>query len=488
MPMSPYPYDLVPDSIWNERWLSLSRSICASQQLAENAKFPQIARFLGQLREFAEAQFYYFYYGFSRKDDVEVGDCLDKYSKFLDQNLVVDYKTPPDYVLRVLIDQIIHDYEVVHRALVQRLDTSSILATSGSVDSVERSARKVKEADQNDSEDSFLDQKANLKFADRFATYILEQVDQTLKRNGTPNVISYFNRSAQIRLIPYDNTALIGVPVTAAMTNDYRDLLAIPHEIGHYVYWHGEFNNYRIRDVLNYIVEGEMPFLKNWIEEIFSDVFGIFVLGTLRGNILDWIFKLVKDNKPDFSHMYNNVYPFNTIRPYISLIAINKYLDFFELSNDKNAAHNNLLTYYASEIKEFNRLAGGMEKFKVMNRLGESEYILIKDLLCLLDNIIGLIVDNVVEPILILKLQQNNPNIYNTIASPRDLGNFIPESDETYGQERPKPKTLAFEIIRENTDLWNSTKMPIEPSIWKVVFEAGGWVVKGPEASIGGKT
>lgn len=109
-------------------------------------------------------------------------------------------------------------------------------------------------------------------------------------------VITYFQKTGSIRIIPYAPIALIGIPYT--VQRDYRDFLAIPHEIGHYVYrragWLSHDTYRSLRELITYHVELEnrdpvnkrpLPtptipnYIQEWIEEIFADYYGCCIAG-----------------------------------------------------------------------------------------------------------------------------------------------------------------------------------------------------------------
>ena len=475
-----------PDTYWLKRWCSLRHSISMSQLLANDKGFTEIECFLKQLKIFAELQFYYFYCGFSDKKNLR-NLCFDnKYKHFKEQDLVVDYAYPPDYVLRVIIDQISHDYDVIHRALTQRLyseETYSVnLANDRPCEEAEalnannaNNITKPRSKDPGESEETvqqikILGHKGTLELADDWASLLLCRVKHAFKKkdNGEPilpNVISYFNRSAQIRLIPYANTALIGVPITAAMTAKPRDLLAIPHEIGHYVFWHGTVDERRIRDILRDIVQGEMPYLQNWIEEIFSDVFGLIVGGEVV--MLPWIISMIKDNQPSLSVTDTGIHPINAIRPYIYLNTIkalhksinnellkkeminsipippdlreklemaipSSFIDTrsqmeTETQKKQKKKNSNLSSteslnkktkfstegeieqfwkYFEDYIQEMNRIAGGFEGFKTKNNLGEIDIISLEKLNASLNQVILKIIELIIDKIYVLGKSQ----------------------------------------------------------------------------------
>jgi hypothetical protein len=119
-----------------------------------------------------------------------------------------------------------------------------------------------------------------LDIADKLAwKYLQPALEANLVEQGT-TVLTYFQKSASIRLIPYAPVALIGIPPTAfrtpgAETTDdtlvARDLLTTAHEVGHYVYRRGTFNEKPIYRELAERIKDILPQYKRWAEETFAD-------------------------------------------------------------------------------------------------------------------------------------------------------------------------------------------------------------------------
>jgi hypothetical protein len=94
-------------------------------------------------------------------------------------------------------------------------------------------------------------------------------------------VMTYFQNSASIRIIPYASVALVAIPFTA--TEVKRDYLALPHEVGHYVYRHGKIKGKSIPQALGQrLMELDPPsprWARRWKEEIFADLYGCLIGG-----------------------------------------------------------------------------------------------------------------------------------------------------------------------------------------------------------------
>jgi hypothetical protein len=96
-----------------------------------------------------------------------------------------------------------------------------------------------------------------------------------LRENTT--AVTYFQKSTNIRVIPYAPVALVGLPFTAL--ENKRDFLAIPHEIGHYVFRHGQ----DVATNLQGAVPQQPAWRRRWLEEIFCDAYGALIAGPVAG-------------------------------------------------------------------------------------------------------------------------------------------------------------------------------------------------------------
>jgi hypothetical protein len=137
-----------------------------------------------------------------------------------------------------------------------------------------------------------------------------------------PNVatpLTYVRTNAGIRLIPYGSRPLISFPSSALATELKRDFLAIPHELGHYLFWRGRDAQgklffKRIAELDQY--QNAPDWLKAWTEEIFSDIVGTLIGGpvtvlSLQDMMLEKVGNL-------FVHDDGH-YPPPAIRPYVGL-------------------------------------------------------------------------------------------------------------------------------------------------------------------------
>ena len=95
--------------------------------------------------------------------------------------------------------------------------------------------------------------------------------------------ITFMRTSTKIRIAPYVDIAFIGLPPSIAILEETESMLTIPHEVGHYVYWNGRAGEGRVRSMIENILDQQIapPYLYDWAEEIFSDVFACVTAGPI---------------------------------------------------------------------------------------------------------------------------------------------------------------------------------------------------------------
>lgn len=234
----------VVNTVWLERWqtlnnlmnvirndtqqqMSLRTGANALTRRQDNA-INRLLKTLTCLQTFGQAQFEYFYNGFYGQPPT----------------LPISAKYPPDYALMTTLDQISYDLRVLNHAISQRLSLINGLNTT-------------------------------LEKADVLTRAALEQA--AVFGLSNTQAITYLQKSASIRVIPYANVALIGVPYTAVSVP--RDFLAIPHEVGHFVFWKGNINGKKIAGRIFKEALKQDGWVNRWLEEMFADVYGTFVAG-----------------------------------------------------------------------------------------------------------------------------------------------------------------------------------------------------------------
>jgi hypothetical protein len=307
-------------SVWNSRWYAQKARLDALESTLGDPKIviPRKATLYSlvkRLRSFAEGQFCFFHDGFGATGN------LEQVSGF-----------PPEYVLRATLEQITFDLDVVERAMRQRRSPDA--NTLGTADSLAWSALKP-------------------------------AVDANLIRNDyqeNPTVVTYLKKSPSIRIIPYAPVALIGIPFT--VTSVPQDYLAIPHEIGHYVFRNGKPNDVnQLRQIVAERVASVSPqYIVKWVEEIFSDVYGGKVGGPVMG--LDFQDLQLEELGEKFT-TDDGEHPVPVARPYIYSSVLDSIGAYPNARAKLNARWQAKLNGRGNPL-EFDRSTGGQTSLNVV--------------------------------------------------------------------------------------------------------------------------
>lgn len=237
--------------VWDERLQALDSLIYAlagDYDTLSLSRWGTLKPLLKCLQAYGRDQFAYFRTGFNA-GRLEAWD---------------DY--PPAAIYSIVLNQIGYDLEVWQRAVEQRLSGPANVTQT-------------------------------LKEADKLAWLALKPaIDLGLLPTDT-TVVTYFQKSPVSRVIPYAPVALIGVPFTCLTVT--RDHLAIPHEVGHYVFWHAKVPagqagagtplhavlRDRAFEALRAFVTVDAPefptWCYHWLEEVFADVYGALIAGPI---------------------------------------------------------------------------------------------------------------------------------------------------------------------------------------------------------------
>lgn len=226
---------------WERRWEAVKAEIdhmlATMKQQDKSARQSTLQSVLTALRVFGEDQLNFFLQGFGPQAKV-----------FLEPSTLY----PPDYALRATLDQMVHDMSVIVRSWEQRQPG---LAS----DMMRKTLNKA-------------DLLANGALAPAIQHGLLEPA----------TVVTYFQKDTNVRIIPYAPVSFVGLPITCQTVP--LDLLAIPHEVGHYVYRYGrvrsgEHQGSRFDAALTQRYGGQSPWRQAWMEEIFADVYGSLIGG-----------------------------------------------------------------------------------------------------------------------------------------------------------------------------------------------------------------
>ena len=205
-----------------------------------------------------------------------------------------DDRYPLDFLLEATAHQVSFDIDVLLRAIAHRSETSSTPAM-----------------------------RATLALADRLAIDAIELA----VRHGLVErtvLLTYFQKSPTIRLIPYAPLAMIGFDFAAV--GDHSRLLAVAHETGHSVYRQMMVNyaadlDAQIEAAAAPAAEGESwpAWLLAWQEEIFADIYSVLVAGPIATLGLQ---QLVQTGRRASLVIDDGDHPLGVLRPEIAIATI----------------------------------------------------------------------------------------------------------------------------------------------------------------------
>ena len=180
-------------------------------------------------------------------------------------------------------------------------------------------------------------QAQNLFMADIISEHALGQAVENRFLHQTP-IITYLKEDISIRPVPYAEVMLISIayatmlePVTSdeaevSFRKVSRDLLAIPHEVGHHLYWKGHMPGKK-RSVYKQLQKRlkkakirEWDWRRNWLEEIFADAYGLLVAGPVMALSFQ---DLLTDNPPAQFREDTGDHPISALRPFIQTRILN---------------------------------------------------------------------------------------------------------------------------------------------------------------------
>ncbi|MEM7531483.1 MAG: hypothetical protein AAF639_04865 [Chloroflexota bacterium] len=253
--------------LWDRRWKAINNVLELIQIRYEKAFQEEdavkrdftIFATLYQLQLFGKAQFHFFHDGFFTKQIFDLAEIPQNDRTFQLPHYIACHSFE-EHVLYRTLDQIAEDAVVIQRASEQRII----------------SIQQAEDDNQDPEKAPF-----TLVDIDKLTYSALRSVNDYLA-NPRETVLTYFQKSANVRVIPYAPVAMIGIPITSVGLHMghgvAEDLLVIPHEVAHHLYWNGKANtNQTIQRALTQKIGGNS--VRRWTEEIFADVVGCLIGG-----------------------------------------------------------------------------------------------------------------------------------------------------------------------------------------------------------------
>lgn len=416
---------------WQDRWQALTEQLeqmSTTYSQSSDTINVSLQALTESLLAFSKDQFNFFWDGFKNKQ------------------LLPSMLLPRRHVLRATLDQVAFDMAIIQRISSQR-------------------ARPELQSTQ--------------ELADKLAQRALNvAIDGGLLPKCS--VLTYFNKSANIRIIPYAPIALIGVPFSATKVN--RDLLAIPHEVGHFVYHHAPGLAAQLHDCIPLYPD----WINHWLEEIFADVYAAFVAGPVCGLSLQG---LLLDNSQEKFVADDGEHPPDAVRPSGVAHAL-RHLGDKQVADDLDHLWQDQLAarHYPAEFTPRNSTTAA--SFDQAQELIAQTAVLFLDFLenergltrptpwtsgnkadDTLFNSFDTFCDSLTVTQYHLKVEGATVGVYkpgSSLENARPLGTTQTWRDWIKADSRANPKT----------------QLPAQA--WAPVFTAGHWPVKGPESNANG--
>jgi hypothetical protein len=239
----------ISENLWRHRWDVLQYTIDAAKDasiLKTGVYYDVYCNLLDNLKGFAQQQYIFF-------------------TSHAKKNRPIPKGYTHDNALASTLNQVSLDLVALTQTFFQRH-----AAMAGGIENVQES----------------------LAFSDRLANAALNIGKSNALVSKKAAVLTYLQKWPGARVIPYSDIALIGVPFTTASyaksPRVTRDLLAVPHEVGHYIHWNGAIqkNGSTQQSYYNLLVkrlkDKDTPaWARRWAEEVFADVYGCLVAGPM---------------------------------------------------------------------------------------------------------------------------------------------------------------------------------------------------------------
>lgn len=450
-------------AIWNGRWHALEQNmtdvLTPLNDKEEKAGWEiTLASTLACLRTFGKKQFCFFQNGFQN------GRLMDS------------PRLKAEYAIRQTLDQVSFDLAVLHKVQSQRHPDLSTLRD-----------------------------RQTLQLADQLAYRALQPaIDAGLIYITT--TLTYFQKAMHVRVIPYAPVALIGIPYTCTgiydadgqlvqnsddSTHTARDFLAIAHEVGHHLFWHGKQDNIPLRSLLRSRLSARPAWRMGWLEEVFADVYGALIAGpVLALDFQELIYENSDLEEDDGEH------PVGAIRPFV-------YTDTLAMIKDKHGEPK-----YVNSAKELEKKWENARKKRDKmdsfhpKKAGPDAAVSLDDARSHLHEVIEVILE-LLQPMEAVRQDEawsaDNPNpdiyLYQTF---RDEVLTQPDgTPPTFQSEPPGSGLEEVTLVDDNIITWEEGKplvkwfsffaeaqahaLTLLPETWSTLLEGSGWAAGGPE-------
>ncbi len=421
------------NTVWKERWQALAEQLGQMSTIYSQSSIPvgpSLHALTESLLAFGEDQFDFFWDGFNN------------------DRLLPSMVLPREHVLRATLDQVAFDMAIIQRIHAQR-NQAELLPTQELADKLAQQALNV-------------------------------AIDGGLLPKCS--TLTYFNKSANIRIIPYAPIALIGIPFSAVKVK--KDLLAIPHEVGHYVYHHAP----GFAAQLHALIPLYPDWINHWLEEIFADAFAAFVGGPVCGLSLQ---EMLLDNSQEKFVTDDGAHPPDAIRPFGFAAALRHLGDIQAADGLDTLWQDQLATrHYPADFTPYNSaVAASFDQAKeliahtavlFLNFLSKEQGLTRPTPWSSGNKAVDTLYDSFDTFCSSLTVEQ-----YYLKVDSGNVGVFQQSSSSNLENTRPLGSTQTWrDWIKADSRANPNTKLPAQA--WVPIFTVGHWPVKGPESNSDG--
>jgi hypothetical protein len=311
--------------------------------------------------------------------------------------------------------------------------------------------------------------------------------------------------------VPYAPVALVGIPYSAISSP--RDLLAIPHEVGHYVFRDGHIRSGRFADsrfsaALQSQFDHQPAWYNDWMEEIFADVYSCLIAGPVAALSFQ---EIATDSPRSHFTADDGEHPVSALRPAIYHGALRRIqgceytlnqlerqwqMWLIERGNPATIALAGVdkpvsLAQVAAEIDD--KVVGLLLQEQFLGRLlpnngaapqgmwseplryGEGVEVLYQRF------------DEYVAAVRRSEKAQAMPKLMRYADEPAKLYLESPRATTTAKAQNLGATGLWIDAIKEaaeKTAQFDDPVFTVPPEIWTVLLNAGGWAVEGPGGAI----
>ncbi|MBV7330657.1 hypothetical protein KFU94_20910 [Chloroflexi bacterium TSY] len=311
-------------------------------------------------------------------------------------------------------------------------------------------------------------------------------------------VITYMQQNTAIRLLPYYDVLFIGIP--SSISREYAVLpilyLAIPHEIGHYLFRYGTIDGQFAYQKLEQALDDQNinDWRRHWLEELFADAYGCLVAGPI--SVLS-IQEYIADNLPARLLENSPKHPIAALRPLIQSEMLRELDRRSEKKLNYKKAPDLLDDHWQLYLNGYGgKQLSGEPLDASFELLGQQQPMTGRDVIQALQVVIQEIFDVIDELLPDVDwqawshdIEERKPQIRDNLhIFNRSLASFYGEGKTFHHSDiKPPPLTTSDQLsdlhqrVSEIADQIVNSQTSIPVTVWRKIYAVVGWSDEGPE-------